>query len=127
MEAAGLLLDRLNIRETFEKNRLEDSFGDAERISELLRGIPFAIVLTADIINMSGCPMSAFDMRISERYLPRPFEMALEVALRDCKPESRSLLDCLLFMNTYEIQDNVVFKEHGHPSLAFLSFADSTK
>lgn len=126
-EGAGFLLDRLNVRERFENHRLEDTFQGAERISELLRGMPFAIELAANIINKSKCTLSAFEGRFSERHLSRPFETVLGIVLRDCKPESRALLDCLSFLNTYEIQEDLVFRDHEHPSLKFLGFADSSK
>lgn len=127
MEGAGLLLDSLNVRERFEKHRLEDSFRDDARISELLKNIPFAIVLAADITKRSKCTLSTFERRVLDKRLPTPFEMVLGIVLRDCKPECRNLLDCVLFMNTYEIQVDIIFREHEHPSLKFLGFADSTR
>ena len=111
----------------FEKHRLEDSFRDAARISELLKNIPFAIVLAADITKRSKCTLSAFERRVLEKRLPTPFETVLGIVLRDCKPECRSLLDCVLFMNTYDIQEDIIFREHEPPSLKFLCFADSTQ
>lgn len=115
MEGAGLLLHRLNLRERFEKNRLEDSVEDAKAISQLAKGIHLTILLAAGIINMSKCTLSAFYRRFSERPLPRSIAMVLQTFLRDCNPESRSLLDCLsLMMNTDEISESIVFREHDN-------------
>ena len=70
--------------------------------------MPFAIAMAADIINKSKSTLSAFERRFSERHLSRPFETVLGIVLRDGEPESRSLLDCLSFLNTYEIQEDIV-------------------